>query len=39
MWAFLEVLADPDNWAVSFKNGEIYIESIEILRERGVKVR
>jgi len=39
IWDILEVIAHPKGWAISFRDGEIFIEEITVLTAQGTKVR
>jgi hypothetical protein len=39
IWALLDALAHPKDWAVSIRNGEFYLEPIADVRARNLKVR
>lgn len=39
IWQFLDWLTSPDDYAVTVKNGEFYIEPIADLTARGVRIR
>lgn len=39
IWQIIEILAEPDLWAITLKNGEAHIESIETLTAKGIPVK
>lgn len=39
MWELIEALAFPDQYAITVKNGELYIAELSALRANGVRVK
>jgi hypothetical protein len=39
VWDLIEVLAEPDGWALAVKNGELYIAERQQLEALGVTVK
>lgn len=39
IWLFLEALAAPDGYAITYRNGEFYISDDKTIKTKGIKVR
>jgi hypothetical protein len=39
IWELFLILAAPEDYAITYRNGEFYVERIECLRERKAKIR
>lgn len=39
IWALIAALNDPDNTAVTYKNGEFHIAPLADIKAKGIKVR
>ena len=36
IWQLIEVMMSPEDWAVTVRNGELYIERIDALIAKGI---